>query len=102
MYHNLLIITQLLVLPPFGLLSFSHFLGIIVLCSAKSPQSCLTLCDLLDHGPLSSPAHRILQVRMLEWVFLTQGSTRVPYISCIGRLVLITRATWEAHEIKSL
>ena len=100
MYRDLLTITQLMVLPPF-VLSFSHFSGIIVLCSAKSPQSCLTLCDLLDHGPLSSPIHGILQARILEWVFPTQGSTHVPYISCIGRWV-ITRATWEAHEIKSL
>ena len=72
MYRDLLTITQLMVLPPF-VLSFSHFLGIIVLCSAKSPQSCLTLCDLLDHGPLSSPIHGILQARILEWVFPTQG-----------------------------
>ena len=97
MYHSLLIITQLLVF-----LSFSHFLGIIVLCSAKLLQSCLTLCDLLDCGPLTSSVHGILQARILEWVFPTQGSTHVPYISCIGRWVLITSTTWEAHEIKSL
>ena len=48
---------------------------------AQSLQSCLTLCNPMDHGPPGSPVHGILQARMLEWaaisfsrgVFLTQG-----------------------------
>ena len=35
---------------------------------AKSPQSCLTLCDPLDCSPPRSSVHGILQARILEWV----------------------------------
>ena len=36
--------------------------------AAKSLQSCLTLCDLIDGSPPSSPVPGILQARTLEWV----------------------------------
>ena len=41
---------------------------------AKSPQSCLTLCDPVDGSPLGSPVPGILQARTMEWVchFLLQ------------------------------
>ena len=35
---------------------------------AKSLQSCLTLCDLIDVSQPGSPAPGILQARTLEWV----------------------------------
>ena len=35
---------------------------------AKSLQSCLILCDLLDCRPPGSSVHGILQARILEWV----------------------------------
>ena len=35
---------------------------------AKSLQSYLTLCDTMDHIPLGSSVHGILQAGMLEWV----------------------------------
>ena len=35
---------------------------------AKSPQSCLTLCNPVDCSPPGSSVHRILEARMLEWV----------------------------------
>ena len=35
--------------------------------SAKSLQSCLTLCDPIDTSPPGSPVPGILQVRTLEW-----------------------------------
>ena len=38
---------------------------------AKSPQSCLTLCDPVDGSPLSSPVPGILQARILEWVAIS-------------------------------
>ena len=52
------------------------------MCGAKSLQSCLILCNLIDCSPPGSSAHGILQARLLEWVampssrgiFLTQGS----------------------------
>ena len=33
---------------------------------AKSPQSCLTLCDAMDHSPPGFSVHGILQARILE------------------------------------
>ena len=38
---------------------------------AKSFQSCLTLCDLIDYSPLGSSVHGIRQARMLEWVAMS-------------------------------
>ena len=39
--------------------------------AAKSPQSCLTLCDPRDGSPPGSPAPGILQARILEWVAIS-------------------------------
>ena len=38
---------------------------------AESPQSCPTLCDPRDGGPLGSPIPGILQARTLEWVAIS-------------------------------
>ena len=35
---------------------------------AESLQSCLTLCNCMDHSTPGSSAHGILQARILEWV----------------------------------
>ena len=37
-------------------------------------QSCLTFCKFMDCSLLGSSIHGILQARILEWVFPTQGS----------------------------
>jgi len=42
-----------------------------MLCYAKSPQSCLTLCDPIDGSPPGSPIPGILQARTLEWVVIS-------------------------------
>ena len=39
--------------------------------TAKSLQSCLTLCDPIDSSPLGSPIPGILQARTLEWVAIS-------------------------------
>ena len=39
--------------------------------TAKSLQSCLTLCDPTDVSPPGSPAPGILQARTLEWVAIS-------------------------------
>ena len=39
--------------------------------TAKSLQSCLTLCDPIDSSSPSSPVPGILQVRALEWVAIS-------------------------------
>ena len=52
--------------------------------AAKSLQSCLTLCNLMDYSPPGSSVHGTLQARILEWVampssrgiFPTQGSNQ--------------------------
>ena len=41
--------------------------------NAKSLQSCLTLCDLMDYSPLGSFVHGILQARILEWVAMASS-----------------------------
>ena len=74
---------------------------------AKSLQSCPTLCDPMHCSQPDSSVHGILQARILEWVAVPscRGSswprdwTCVSYISCIGRQVLHTSATWEAFVI---
>ena len=39
--------------------------------TAKSLQSCLTLCDPIDGSPPGSPVPGILQARTLEWVAIS-------------------------------
>ena len=41
-------------------------------------QSCLTLCDPMDHSLLGSSVHGILQARILEWVAMpfSRGSSQ--------------------------
>ena len=64
---------------------------------AKSPQSCLTLCNPIDCSLPGSSLHRILQSIILEWVAMTspRGSfwlkdqTHISFISCIGSCILI-------------
>ena len=40
------------------------------LCT-KLPQSCLTLCDVMDYIPPDFSVHGILQARILEWVAIS-------------------------------
>ena len=71
---------------------------------AKSLQSCLTLCDLMDYSLPDSSVRVILQARILEWVAISfsRGSspprdqTHVSYVSCFGRQIFTISATWEA------
>ena len=42
-----------------------------LLCSAKSRQSCPSLCDPIDGSPPGSPVPGILQARTLEWVAIS-------------------------------
>ena len=45
------------------------------LSSAKSLQSCPTLCDPIDGSPPGSPVPEILQARTLEWVAISFSNT---------------------------
>ena len=79
-----------------------------VLCSAKLLQSCPSLCNLVDCSPSGSSVQGILQARiqigcraLLQGIFPTQGSN-LHQISCTGRWVLTTGATWKAHGASNM
>ena len=46
----------------------SHCFHCFPIATAKSLQSCPTLCDPIDGSPSGSPVPGILQARTLEWV----------------------------------
>ena len=59
-----------------------------LLCSAKSLQSCLTLCDPIDGSPSGSRVPGILQARTLEWVAISlskawKWKVKVKSLSCV-------------------
>ena len=45
--------------------------SLITAASAKSLQSCLTLCDPIDGSPPGSAVPAILQARILAWVAIS-------------------------------
>ena len=51
--------------------TFSPFLHFPLTATAKSLQSCSTLCDPIDGSPPGSPIPGILQARTLEWVAIS-------------------------------
>ena len=57
--------------------------------AAKSLQSCLTLCDLIDGSPPGSAIPGILQARTLEWVAISfsRGSSRPRDRTLVSRIV---------------
>ena len=62
--------------PKYWSFSFStrpsnEYLRLIFSATAKSLQSCLTLCDPIDGSPTGSPIPGILQARTLEWVAIS-------------------------------
>ena len=69
---------------------------VCVCMSAKSLQSCLTLCHPMNCSPRGSSVRGVLQARIPEWVAISfsSGSSQprdrahVFYVSCIGRQVL--------------
>ena len=55
-------------------------------------QSCLTLCNSMDHSPPGSSVHGILQARILEWVSISssRGSSQPKdqtHFSCVSCIV---------------
>ena len=51
--------------------SLKGFLEVTAAATAKSLQSCLTLCDRIGGSPPDSPIPGILQARTLEWVAIS-------------------------------
>jgi len=50
---------------------YSHYGEQYAIATAKSLQSCPTLCDPIDGSPPGSPIPGILQARTLEWVAIS-------------------------------
>ena len=50
------------------------FIFLVLFITAKSLQSCPTLCDPIDGSTLGSPVPGILQARTLEWVAISFSS----------------------------
>ena len=69
--------------------------------TAKSLQSCPTLCDPRDGSPPGSPVHGILQARTLEWVAISSSNARkwkvkVKLLSCVRLLATPWTAAYQA------
>ena len=54
--------------------NFFPVYNITAAAAAKSLQSCLTLCDLIDGSPPGAAVPGILQARTLEWVAISFSS----------------------------
>ena len=71
--------------------------GLYALVSAKSLQSCLTLCDSMDCMLPGSSVCGILHARILEWIAMPSSRrssqprdwTCVSCISCVSRWILL-------------
>ena len=73
----------------------------VMLCYAKSLQSCLTLCDPIDGNPTGSSVPGILQARTLEWVAISFSNARkwnvkVKLLSCTQLLETPWTAAYQA------
>ena len=69
--------------------------------SAKSLQSCLTLCDPIDLSPPGSPVSGILQARTLEWVAISffnawKWKVKVKSLSCVWLLATPWTVAYQA------
>ena len=77
---------------PFILKNFHLFMYLFTRvrtpATAKSLQSCPTLCDPIDSSPAGSPVPGILQARILEWVAISLSNAwkwkvKVKSLSCV-------------------
>ena len=72
-------------------------------CMCSVAESCLTVCSPMNHSPPATSVHRISLARILEWVAIpfSRGSSPLrnrTRVSCMGRQILYTWATWEAYD----
>ena len=68
--------------------------------AAKSPQSCLTLCDPIDGNPPGSPVPGILQARILEWVAISFSNawTWKVKVKLLSRVRLLAALWTEGYQ----
>ena len=69
--------------------------------AAKSPQSCLTLCNPIDGSPPGSSVPGILQARTLEWVAISfsdawQWKVKVKFLSHVRLFVTLMTVAYQA------
>ena len=67
--------------------------------TAKSLQSCLTLCDPIDSSPPGSPVPGILQARTLEWIAISfsnvwKWKVKVKLLSQLSTSILFMEVDW--------
>ena len=72
-----------------------------IAATAKSLQSCPTLCDLIDSSPSGSPVPGILQARTLEWVAISfsdawNWKVKVKSLSCVWLFATPWTAAYQA------
>ena len=75
---------------------------------AKSFQSCLTLCDPVDHSLTGSSVHGVLQARILEWVAMpSSGDHSDPEIKPASLMspalaggFFTTNTTWQVPPVR--
>ena len=67
---GLFIIFFFFLFPPFCFVVV-NFIGTAAAASAKSLQSCPTLCDPIEGSPPGFPVPGTLQARTLEWVVIS-------------------------------
>ena len=73
----------------------------VITATAKSLQSCPTLCDTIDSSPPGSPAPGILQARTLEWVAISfsnawKWKVKVTSLSCVRLFETPRTAAYQA------
>ena len=73
----------------------------LMLCYAKSLQSCPTLCDPIGGSPPGSPVPGTLQARTLEWVAISfsnawKWKVKVKSLSCVRLLATPWTAAHQA------
>ena len=79
--------------------TFTSYHQVLFVCVLVA-QSCLTLCDPMDHCPWGSSVHGIFQARILEWVVISfsRGSPQPrdwTQVSCIADRLFTFWATRE-------
>ena len=67
--------------------------------AAKSPQSCLTLCDPIDGSPPGCPIPGILQARTLEWVAFSNAWKWKVKVKSLSRVRLLATPWTATYQV---
>ena len=72
----------------------------VAAATAKSLQSCSTLCDPIDGSPPGSPVPGILQARTLEWVAISFSNARKKKVKVklLSRVRLLATPWTTTHQ----